>query len=234
MRVVTHEFLPRDLVGGHVVVDLVNTVTARNADPIDWLDGFARLLEWAELSGQFDRRALRALRRFGDAHPQAASQALDRTRALREALHAVLSAIAGNRAAPASALRHLEGRWKEAVAHARARQSGRRIRIALDVEASGLDYLNHELALRSLDLLEDLPADRIRVCGGSACGWVFIDRSKAGRRRWCDMATCGNAEKSRRHYRRTRGGASSLTRMRRGQEPARALAFEGTTPRRRA
>lgn len=208
MRIVAHEFRPRDLVGGHVVIDLVNTVTARNTNPIDWLDKFARLLEWAELSGQFDQRALRALWRFGDAHPQAASQSLDRTRALREALHAVLSAIAGDRAAPAPALRHLERRWKEAVGHARARQSASRIRLALDIEASRLDYLNHELALRSIDLLESLPADRTRVCDGSACGWVFIDRSKSGRRRWCDMATCGNAEKSRRHYRRKRGGAS--------------------------
>jgi predicted RNA-binding Zn ribbon-like protein len=229
MRVVAHEFRPRDLVGGHVVIDLVNTVTARNANPIDWLDTFARLLEWAELSGQFDQRALRDLRRLGEAHPVVAARALDRTRALREALHAILSATAGDRAAPAPALRHLEGRWKEAVGHARARQSGSRIRLAIDVDASRLDYLNHELALRSIDLLEGLPAQRTRVCDGSACGWVFIDRSKSGRRRWCDMATCGNAEKSRRHYRRKRGGATSPesidskgARMERGSNGARA------------
>lgn len=209
MRIVAHEFRSRDLVGGHVIVDLVNTVTARNAEPADWLDGFERLLEWAELSEQFDRRALRTLRGLSNAHPRAAARALDRTRALREALHEVLSAIAGDYAPPATALRHLEGRWTEAMAHAGAEVSGGRVRLALDVETSRLDYLNHELAFRSLDLLEDLPAGRMRVCAGSACGWVFIDRSKAGRRRWCDMATCGNAEKSRRHYRRTRTGAPS-------------------------
>jgi hypothetical protein len=112
-------------------------------------------------------------------------------------------------AAPAPALRYLEKRWKEAVAHARARESGGSVRLALDIEDSGLDYLNYELALRSLDLLEHLPADRTRVCSGSACGWVFIDRSKGGRRRWCDMATCGNAEKSRRHYQRTKASRPS-------------------------
>jgi predicted RNA-binding Zn ribbon-like protein len=209
MRIVAHEFRPRDLVGGHVVVDLANTVTARNADPIDWLDGYARLLEWAELSGQFDRTALRELRRLSEAHPRDASRAFDRTRALREALHSVLSAIVGDHAAPAPALPYLEERWKEAVAHARARQSGGRVRLALEIEHSGLDYLNDELALRSLDLLEDLPAHRMRVCSGSACGWVFIDRSKGGRRRWCDMTTCGNAEKSRRHYQRTKASRPS-------------------------
>ena len=34
--------------------------------------------------------------------------------------------------------------------------------------------------------------------------WLFLDTSKAGRRRWCDMADCGNAAKSRRHYARGR------------------------------
>jgi predicted RNA-binding Zn ribbon-like protein len=212
MRIVAHEFRSRDLIGGHVAIDLINTVTARNADPIDWLDGFPRLLEWAKLSGQFDRPALRELKRLYDAHPRAAARALDRTRTLREALHDVLSEIAREHAAPATALRDLEEHWKEAVAHARPDVSGGRVRMVLDLETSGLDYLTHELALRSLDLLEDLPAHRTRVCAGSACGWVFIDRSKAGRRRWCDMATCGNAEKSRRHYQRTRAAARSRRR----------------------
>jgi predicted RNA-binding Zn ribbon-like protein len=204
VRIAAHVFRPRDLVGGHVVVDLVNTVTARNAVPVDWLDGYARLLEWAELSGQFHPGALRELRHLSEVRPRAAARTLDQTRSLREALHSVLSAITWDRAAPAPALRYLEERWKAAVAHARATQSGGRVRLALDIERSGLDYLNDELALRALDLLEDLPADRTRVCSGSACGWVFIDRSKGGRRRWCDMATCGNVAKSRRHYQRTK------------------------------
>jgi predicted RNA-binding Zn ribbon-like protein len=39
---------------------------------------------------------------------------------------------------------------------------------------------------------------------------VFEDESRAGRRRWCDMATCGNRAKVRRYRARrtvTGGGA---------------------------
>ena len=39
---------------------------------------------------------------------------------------------------------------------------------------------------------------RIKVCGGSDCDWLFIDRTKAGRRRWCDTRTCGNIARVRR------------------------------------
>lgn len=55
-----HAFRPGDLVGGHVALDLVNTVTARNADPVDWLDAYPRLLQWASLTGEFAPRDLRA------------------------------------------------------------------------------------------------------------------------------------------------------------------------------
>jgi len=32
--------------------------------------------------------------------------------------------------------------------------------------------------------------------------WLFLDRSRNRSRRWCDMKTCGNREKARRHYQR--------------------------------
>jgi predicted RNA-binding Zn ribbon-like protein len=41
--------------------------------------------------------------------------------------------------------------------------------------------------------------DRIRICASDTCRWLFYDESRAGRRRWCDMATCGNRAKAQRH-----------------------------------
>jgi predicted RNA-binding Zn ribbon-like protein len=40
----------------------------------------------------------------------------------------------------------------------------------------------------------------IEQCEGDVCGWLFLDRSPAGRRRWCSMRDCGNRAKARRHY----------------------------------
>ncbi|TIU06903.1 MAG: CGNR zinc finger domain-containing protein, partial [Mesorhizobium sp.] len=31
------------------------------------------------------------------------------------------------------------------------------------------------------------------------CGWLFLDTSRGGKRRWCSMRTCGNREKVSRH-----------------------------------
>jgi predicted RNA-binding Zn ribbon-like protein len=32
-----------------------------------------------------------------------------------------------------------------------------------------------------------------------------MDRSRNASRRWCDMKSCGNRQKARRHYRRKKG-----------------------------
>jgi predicted RNA-binding Zn ribbon-like protein len=199
-----HTFQPRDLVAGHLALDLVNTVTARNAEPVDWLTGYPRLLQWASLTGEFDPGALQALDRRSAAAPDAAATALHATRELREAVHDVTTAVIRHDAPPADGLRRIERTWKDAVSVAELTLVAGSARLQLTVDRSGLAYLHHELALRSVELLQTLPLARTRICPGPRCGWLFIDHSRGGQRRWCDMATCGNAAKSTRHYQRRR------------------------------
>ena len=47
---------------------------------------------------------------------------------------------------------------------------------------------------------------RLRICANDACRWVFEDRSRAGRRRWCDMTSCGNRAKVQRYRSKQRAG----------------------------
>lgn len=46
--------------------------------------------------------------------------------------------------------------------------------------------------------------ERMRICADEECRWVFHDTSRTGRRKWCDMATCGNRAKVARHRERRR------------------------------
>src|SRR5580704_15548830 len=54
------------------------------------------------------------------------------------------------------------------------------------------------------DLLAGPRLDRVRRCANPECGWLFLDDSRAGKRRWCSMQSCGNRAKARRHYHRSR------------------------------
>jgi len=40
----------------------------------------------------------------------------------------------------------------------------------------------------------------IKECSDETCEWIFLDCSKSHRRRWCDMKSCGNRAKAKRHY----------------------------------
>jgi predicted RNA-binding Zn ribbon-like protein len=55
----------------------------------------------------------------------------------------------------------------------------------------------------ALDLAFSRHFTRLKICPG--CGWLFIDRTRNGRKRWCIMALCGNRNKMHRYYQRKRG-----------------------------
>lgn len=58
----------------------------------------------------------------------------------------------------------------------------------------------HTYAWQAINALTVLPHNRIGEC--PRCGWLFVDTSKGGRRRWCTMAVCGTSEKVRAHRER--------------------------------
>lgn len=58
------------------------------------------------------------------------------------------------------------------------------------------------LARDAVGLLAGPRASRIKRCAADDCRLVFVDTSRAGNRRWCSMARCGNRDKVRAHRRK--------------------------------
>ena len=199
MEIVDHPFSPGDLVAGHLALDLVNTVTARNGNPRDWLSGYATLREWAALTGSFAQGDLVRLAALAETEPAEAEAALRRLKDLREALHRIVSRRLQEGAPDPQDLRRLQGHWKAAAAAATLSP-----RPVWRAEISGLDLVRHRSAWEAVDLLESQDPARVRVCDGPDCGWLFVDTSKNNRRRWCDMKDCGNVAKARRHLAKLR------------------------------
>jgi predicted RNA-binding Zn ribbon-like protein len=204
-----HEFRDQDLIGGHPALDFVNTMTGRNGTPRDWLADPAVFATWAAKAGVLtDDESRRLVARYsGD--PRAAKARLDRARALREAMYSCLDAAVRGVAPPAEVLDRIERAWRAAARDGSLQWNGNKGVVIV----SPLDDFNvatNRIVLSFVDLGEKLSSDRLRKCLGDNCAWFFFDTSKAGRRRWCDMAVCGNAAK----YVRARNVAQSTARSR--------------------
>lgn len=202
MRIETHAFTAADVVGGDLALDLVNTVTGRDSTPRDWLPDYAALLRWARTTGAFVARDLATLDRLATASPHKARAALVRIKAFRESLCTALYALVRGREPAAADLERLQAAYAAAATAAQLQRREGRVVRRWSVTGSQLDLVLHMTAMRALALLEQVDLSRLRVCDGHDCGWVFVDTSKSGRRRWCDMATCGNTAKAQRFQRR--------------------------------
>ena len=201
MERVPHHFSAADLAGGHLALDLANTVTARDTIPRDWLVDFHVACDWAQLTKAFPVSELARLRSLAAAHSRSAREALTRLCELRECVHDGVACQIASARIPVAVVRLLEKHWKDAAAAASFDQAGV-LAPRWTTGASGLDLIRHTVAWQAIALLGSEVLARTRVCAGSDCGWLFVDTSKSGRRIWCDMKTCGNVAKARRHYRR--------------------------------
>ncbi|MCR4471436.1 CGNR zinc finger domain-containing protein [Burkholderia sp. SCN-KJ] len=206
-----HAFVARDFIGGHAVLDFVNTVTGRDVTPRDWLPDYPAYLAWLASSALLPTLDLKQLAARAAEAPTAAERALRDAKRLREALFGIFDALV-HRAAPVAAdLATLERTWRRAVSRQRLVATDGRVEFgdAPDTrDGADLHLPADRIALHAVKLLEAIPDGRLRMCAGPNCAWLFIDGSKTGRRKWCDMATCGNVAKARRHYHATRQGAA--------------------------
>lgn len=66
---------------------------------------------------------------------------------------------------------------------------------------TGGDRIIGPVAWAALDLLRGSELDRLKQCPPHDCHWLFVDRTKNGSRRWCEMATFG--ERAKRGERKT-------------------------------
>lgn len=183
-------------IGGHPILDLTNTVFDR-AHPVEdneLLKTPSDVLTWCVAAGLAEGVA-----------PLPATSASDlvaEVRAVRDHAWAVFDAVARGEAVPVEPFGALLERAGAGVRAGRVPQvDATRDRLTVDrVEPGAIPAV---LSLLAVHALFTLPRGRVRACG--RCGWLFLDSSRGGHRRWCSMSTCGNREKASRHRKSGRG-----------------------------
>ena len=184
---------PGHFVGGHPGIDLTNTVfTRRKPDARnDLLNSPRDVGNWLHVSGLVPKaqgNAVSAIQAPGF---------LESLRDLREASFSVFDALAAGK--PPS----VEGLGLLFERAARGLSGGGQLRlIEAESRPQVVRFGDPEavvafLAAISIEAYFVLPRERLHAC--PRCGWLFVDTSRGGKRRWCSMQTCGNREKVSRH-----------------------------------
>jgi predicted RNA-binding Zn ribbon-like protein len=193
-------------IGHHRMLDFLNTEVAVEGTPRDLLAGPGDLLDWLVQAGALDRASARRARaRWGSGR---SGEALVRqARRLRTSLRRIADAAAGGRPVPRAGLAAVNALLARGAAIDRVvpgASDGFTTRRDLRVREP-VDLLV-PIAEAAADLVCHADPRRIRRCAHPACVLYFLDGTKNGTRRWCDMRTCGNRANAAAYYRRRHGG----------------------------
>jgi predicted RNA-binding Zn ribbon-like protein len=201
-----------DFSGGRLCLDFANTLSDRKEErPVERLTGYDALVAWALQAGALTSEEADSLLGAAVAQPVEAEEVLHRARTLREAIYRIFSAVAAGTRSTAQDLDTLNRELSATMCNVRLVPSERGFRWGwtqdgLSQGDMSLDRVLWPVVRSAADLLtsEDELA-RVKECAADDCGWLFMDLSKNRSRHWCDMTSCGNRAKARRHYRRIRG-----------------------------
>ena len=192
-----------DLSGGNLALNFTNTVSDRPTPHArEKLYDYNRLVFFGIDSGVLTH-ADRLFALAGES-PGRGKNALQKATQFREALYDIFSAVVEHRAVPGNSLTFLNVMLLEAAEHGRLIYRDRRFVWEWMHMDSYLDSLLWPIARAAADLLMSDEIHNVRLCAAQDCGWLFVDRTKNRRRRWCDMKVCGNRVKARRHYQRAK------------------------------
>jgi predicted RNA-binding Zn ribbon-like protein len=184
---------------GELFLDFANTVELTDGIPDDAIGDAASLRRWLLARSLIGGRTSIA----------EVERALPAFHELRDAVRATVTRIAHRRGPGGAQLRRLNAALREGVHHHELRLDPPGHRFVVRPVGDPLAQARSTIAGSLAHYLADHDATRLRLCANDGCRWLFVDRSPAGRRRWCDMRTCGNRAKVARHRARRRAATGS-------------------------
>ena len=195
-----------DLTGGQLALNFANTVSRRH-DPDrrkEHLESYADIVAFARQSEIVSVKQAKGLRDYIESHAVEAARSFRKAITLREVMYRVFSAIAQGKTASARDLDLMNDFAIEALRHRCLARSNGGYRWEWRPDGKNpLDRILWEVAQAAADLLTSPELQLVRFCEAPDCEWLFLDHSRNRSRRWCDMTSCGNRQKARRHYQRT-------------------------------
>lgn len=194
---------PFVFIGERLWLDFINTDGVRRGARVDVLRDFEQLIRWLEATSVLDGERAGGIRRRALQQPAGATASLADARRIRASLRALAergAQVPDVRVNALGEINRVLGR-SAGTRRVEAREDGSFVRSFVPV-GDAFAGLMIPVVESAADALVTGELVRVRRCADARCLHVFFDSTKNGRRRWCDMSTCGNRAKAARHRRR--------------------------------
>lgn len=200
-----------DFDAGRLCLDFSNTAEWHaSPSPDEHLNSYADLVAWSREAGLVTGSEAQALLEEAERRPSEAKAALTKAVELRELIYRTFSAIGRGCQPKDEDLEALNGWVAQALSRARLVASQGSFTWAWPGGGHSLGRMLWPVARSTADLLTSDELGRVGECADDrGCGWLFLDTSRNRSRQWCNMESCGNRAKARRHYAKKRKSASA-------------------------
>jgi predicted RNA-binding Zn ribbon-like protein len=200
------------IIAGELCLDFVNTLDNRPVPERrkELLPTYQDLVKWAAAQAGTVSAARRSgLLREAAAHPKAAQHALGKAVEFRECFFRIIESILRSRQPSPNDLLAFSAYRGDAFSNQELKTTRGGFRLDWKDDPSRLESILWPIVRSASDLLTSPDLENVHECDMDTCRWLFVDRSKNHRRRWCDMKICGNRAKARKFYRRQAGTAGN-------------------------
>lgn len=202
-----HDIENMHLDGGRLCLDFINTVHSRAKPTIDdYLYSYADIMRWTKRTAILSNKQQHHLQAYADQHPAKAKQAFKKMIACREELYRLFRSLADGRRPEDEVVNSFNQFLPDALSHLRIMPQANVMQL---VWTEGKDPLLLPLRMvikSAYDVLINEPEERIKAC--PSCFWLFLDKTKNNKRRWCNSLACGSIDKATRYYYRKKSRES--------------------------
>ncbi|MEU2913058.1 CGNR zinc finger domain-containing protein [Streptomyces massasporeus] len=177
-----HDRFPDFRLGKVLATSFTATLTERRGDAVERIPVPQRLVDWLAVSGL--------------AVESCTTAQLELAKALRESIHAVLTAAASGEVLPAAAVQVINDCSAQCRAAAILTPEGNR-----QWRLSSASCVEDALGVIAADAISIVAGERdgkLALCASPTCRAAFFDTSQSRSRKWCEMNTCGNRQKKAR------------------------------------
>ena len=185
--------------GGILCLDFVNTVHHRKREPPeDYFTKSGDIVDWGLRTGIINEAAYNTLYRKTEDESAGKGSYLEKTIELRELVYGIFYNISQGKLVEQEKLASFNQYLSSYFNSIAVKQEGNHFIEGWKWKGEDLNRILMLVIKSAYELLLSDRLERVKECPN--CGWLFLDTTKNGKRKWCSMKSCGSNVKALDYY----------------------------------